>query len=136
MNDIERNIVEGLFKTREAIRETEEKLKAVKAEHENKISELCELLRSEGKDATARYEGLGWISTSKPQLYASYRKENQETIFKWVKKLNREDLIKENIHHTSFSAFVSELIGEGKTLPEEVSYYLKPTVKFYERTEK
>lgn len=131
--DAEHMLVKKLFKLRKAVSKADDALKALKRDYETGVSELIELLRANGKEATAKYEGLGFVSLGKPQLYASYKKDNQDTIFDWVKSLGREEIIKDSIHPATFSSFVSELLAENKPLPEEVSYYLKPNVKFYER---
>src|SRR3990167_6150821 len=132
--ELEQTLVEKLFSLRAEIAEKDSALKSIKSEYENGVSELVELLRSQGKEASAKYEGIGFVSLGTPQLYASYKKENQDDIFSWVKSLGRDDLIKDTIHPASFSSFVSELLGRSETLPEIVSYYLKPKVTFYDRS--
>lgn len=94
---------------------------------------LVELLTAQGKEATAKYEGLGFVSLTKPELYASCRKEYEEKLFAYLASIGRSDLVRASVHPRSLSGFVKELLEEGNTIPEFVSYYLRPSVKFYAR---
>lgn len=127
------DLVIKLRDTKRQKEEIENALKLVKEELIKTESLLIEALNAEGKEASARYEGIGFVSLSKPQLFASYLKDNEETVFEFVRSQGREDLIKPTIHARSLSSYVGELIERGEKVPEYVNYYLKPQLKFYER---
>lgn len=91
---------------------------------------IMELLDSESKERTAVYEGLGSISLTKPRVYASCKKENQESLFSYLRDVGREDLIKEGVHSGTLSTYVSEMLEEHKALPQCISFYLKTGVRF------
>lgn len=91
---------------------------------------LIELLESESKLRTAVYEGIGSISLTKPRVYASCNKNNQEQLFSYLHDEDRTDLIKETVNAQTLSTFVKEKLEEGQAIPECISYYLKQGVKF------
>lgn len=112
--------------------ELEESLKAAKAEYDKLEAALIEAMTANGQEATARYEGLGYVRMMKPRLYASFRKENEGSVFKFLEDSGRSDLIKPTVNASSLSSFVSELVEGGKEVPPVVSYYLKPSVRIFE----
>lgn len=95
-------------------------------------SALIESLQARDADATARYDGIGYVSLAKPRLYARFDKEAEPQVFEFLKTENRSDLIKETVNPASLSGFVGERLGEGKSVPEFIKYYLKASVRFYE----
>lgn len=97
-------------------------------EAENK---LLELMQVEGKESSARYEGLGFVTMMKPALYANYLKENEDQVFEYLRTIDRADLIKETVNTRSLSSFVKESLEKGVPLPEIITYYLKPSLRFY-----
>lgn len=92
--------------------------------------EIIELLEAEDKTRTAVYDELGSISLAKSQVYASCTKENQELLFSFLREVDRADIIKETVNAKTLSSFVKELIEDGTAIPECISYYLKPGVRF------
>jgi hypothetical protein len=64
-----------------------------------------------------------------PKLHASYTKEYEPQVFEIV-RAKEPEIIKETIHWSSFSKFVSGLIDEGKEVPKFVSYYFKQGIRF------
>ena len=90
---------------------------------------LIDALVSQDKTATAEYDGLGSAVLGKPMLYASCKIDNQPMLFSYLATEKRTDLIKETVNPKSLSAYVSELIESGKSIPDFISYYLKPKIK-------
>lgn len=127
------DLVKSVRDKRAKVAELNDLLKVLKQELNETEYKLIEALTAEGKESSARYEGVGFVSLSKPQLFASYLKENEETVFKFLQDSDRSDLIKPTVHAKSLSSYVSELIENGKEVPAYINYYLKPTLKLYER---
>ena len=119
-------------------KEAKEKLEQLKLqtseaqkEFDEAENKLLELMSAQGKDATAKYEGLGYVSVTKPMVYASCVKDNEGQLFEYLKKDGRSDLIKEAVNARSLSGYVKELIEQGNPIPEFINYYLKPGLRFY-----
>ena len=119
-------------------KEAKDKLETIKeaktlAEEEfaNAESQLIERLREEGKDATARYEGVGYIGISKPSVYASFLQENKVDLFKFLRSRKRQDLIQETVNTRSLSSYVKELLDSAKEVPNCINYYLKVSARLY-----
>lgn len=106
-----------------------EELSTAQAEFDEIENQLIETLQAEGKEATARYDNLGYATLVKPALYASVTKENEGLLFSYLEFLHRTDLIKQTIHPRSLSSFVKELLEVGKEIPPYISYYLKPSIR-------
>lgn len=94
-------------------------------------AELIDLLQAEGKERTAKYEGVGFISLMSPRVYASCLKDNEEELFSYLKGIGRDDMIRPTVNARTLSSLIKELIDEGKQIPECVNYYLKPSIRLY-----
>lgn len=92
---------------------------------------LMELLQANNATSTAKYDGIGYVSLAKPQLYASCKKDNEESLFVFLSSQGRDDLIRRAVNSRSLSGFVKELLEQGSKVPEFISYYLKPSARFY-----
>jgi|GEM_PF-941262 len=99
--------------------------------YEEAESRLIEYLESNSATATATYEGIGYAQLQKPRLYASCRQEDTHKLFDYLKEKDRADLIKTGVAPQSLSGFVSECVEGGETVPEFISYYLKPSLRLY-----
>ena len=111
----------------------EQQLEVAKAQLETTKQAILEMFETQDKERTATYDGVGFISRTKPRLYASCREENKPALFDYIREEGREDLIKENVNPQTLSSFVTELIENGKAVPECISYILKPGVRLYSK---
>lgn len=111
--------------------ETEEIAKKAKAEFDKIESELIEAMDASGIETTAKYEGVGYCRMMTPRLYASFLKENEDSVFKFLKVQKRDDLIKPTVHSASLSSFVGELVESGGKIPEFISFYMKKSIRLY-----
>lgn len=93
--------------------------------------QLIELLQEQGKNATARYEGIGYIGVNAPVVYASVIAEKKDSLFKFLRSRKRQDLIIKTINSRSLSSYVKELLDAGRKIPGSISYYLKVSARFY-----
>ena len=106
-----------------------EALKLAEDEYAKTESALIELLESNSAEASAKYDGLGYVRIMKPRLYANCKNEDQGRLFEYLRECDRTDLIKTAVPAQSLSSFVSECIDNGKQIPEYVSYYLKTSLR-------
>ena len=104
---------------------------AASKECEEYKSRLIEALTAQEKTATATYEGVGYATLVKPAVRASYQKENEQTVFDYLKSIDRADLIKVSINDKSLSGFVRERLEKGEEIPETINYYLQPQIFLY-----
>lgn len=111
------------------IKEDEKNAQAVFDERERK---LLDYLTESDKDATAKYEGIGYAMSVKPRLYASCVKADEPALFDFLKSKDRADLIKEVVQSGSLSTFTKELVENGEPIPECISYYFKNSIRVYE----
>jgi len=110
-------------KLTERLKEAQER----KNQHERT---LIDALTSKEATSTAKYEGLGCLTLTKPKVKASCRKEFEEDLFTFLRDNGYEDLIKESVHHSSLSSFVGGQLEDGIDLPEFITYYLHQGVMF------
>lgn len=93
-------------------------------------SKILEYLEAQGKKDTGMFPGLGKITVTVPRVYATCKEENKETCFAYLKQMERGDLIKETVNSMSLSSFTKEILESGQEVPDCISYYLKPSIKF------
>lgn len=115
----------------ERVEEYEKALELAKANMEQIKQSLLDLFESNGTERTATYEGVGFITRSKPRLYASCNEENKPMLFEELRATGREDMIKETVNPSTLSSWVSERLENGQPVPEFVSFVLKPGVRLY-----
>ncbi|GAG21648.1 unnamed protein product [marine sediment metagenome] len=115
----ERDLVIQLKNALAAKREASKALKNIEEEYNKAESALIELLESRNAKASAKYEGVGSFTLVKPRLHANSKIEDSDRLFQFLRESNREDLIKTRVSPASLSSFVSELVEEGKKIPEE-----------------
>lgn len=115
---------EKLYQLKEAITKAQTEFDAAE-------SQLIERLQEEGKEATARYDNLGYVGLTKPAVYASFVQENKDNVFQFLRSRKRGDLIQKNVNARSLSAFVKELIEQHRKVPSFINYYLKTSARFY-----
>jgi len=126
----EKDLVLRFKVTDKTVDDLELKLKTAKQDRNKAESALIEFLEANSAVATARYDGLGYAKMMKPRLYANCTKENEDQLFKYLKKIGREDMIKQTV--TGLNTFVSEFVETGEPVPEFIGYYLKTSVRIFE----
>lgn len=123
----ERELVLEYKLAKDEVDELEEKLKKAKDKFEKAQAQLVEELQSKGASQTAKYDGVGRISVLKPLIGA--RSLDEETLFEYLRKIGRDDLLKLTCHHRTLSAFVKERLEEGSEIPECIEYWFKPSTR-------
>lgn len=124
--------MELLLKFRDAslvLEKYDEGKKTAQAEYERAEAELIDYLQEKGATSTAVYDGVGSAVLPKPRLFASFLKENEATVFDFVKSCNEGELIKQTIPSPSLSSFVGRLIEDGKEVPGYISIFYKQSAK-------
>ena len=133
-SEVEKSLIVRLKDAKEKLKEATELKTAAEKKHDIAELELLNLMQAQEKESTAKYEGLGFCSLKKPVAYASCTVPNRPELFEYLKKIGREEMIKEIVSSGSLSTLVKGLLKEGKPVPECISYYLKTTVTFYDRS--
>lgn len=126
----EKEMVENYVRSRHAFEEANKKAAEYKDVMNQAEETLVNALVEKGALCTAKYDGLGRVQLSKPRLYANIRKEEQDTLFEYLKSNNEEYLIKPSVHPASLSSWVGRLLGEGKEVPPFISYIFKNSVTY------
>lgn len=116
---------------KDALEAAKEAAKAAQAEFDQAEKALIEHLTAIEADATASYDGIGYAKMTKPTVYASCLKENEDKLKETLRKIGRGDLIRETVNPRSLSALVKEQLEKGETPPAEVNYYLKTSIRTY-----
>ena len=127
----EKELVTSFRVQYELVDTIEKELESSKQALEKTKQALLDLFEAEGKERTATYEGVGFITRSKPRLYANCNEENKPQLFDILRQDGRQDLIKEVVNPSSLSSYVAELIDKGKPVPGCIGYVLKPAVRLY-----
>lgn len=117
--------------TQEFVTSLKAKLQDAQGELDKVSEEIRELMEAQDKKSTAKYEGLGYITLAVPYVRASYKKDNETVVFGYLEEVGRGDLVKQTVTSGALSSFVKGLLEEGKKVPEYISYYLQPNIRFY-----
>ena len=125
----ERDMVVNLIELREKKAVLTEQLAEVQDSLNKVESSIIESF-SDKEIKTIKYEGLGSIIIPKARLYASYQKENEDDVFKFVRDRGDGALIREAIHPSSLSKFVDTLLTSGREVPGIFEYYFKQGLRF------
>lgn len=116
-------------KTKAAATDAEKAFKIVKAE-------LINYLVAQEKAATARYDGIGFVSLTLPEVRAYVLKENEDKLFEFLKEKGYGAIIKPSVHHATLSNCIDEIrkaLKQGEQLPEYINVAELPNCKFYSR---
>ena len=127
----ERDLVLKFKKAKDKKSELETLLKEAKKEFDKIESRLIELLEDKSAEASAKYEGIGYVRVNKPRLYASCNVGDNEALFKHLIDVDQADMIKESVHPGTLSTYVKECIEQGNDFPEFVNYYFKTSLRLY-----
>jgi septal ring factor EnvC (AmiA/AmiB activator) len=127
----EQALVEKFAQAKEKLDSLKEQCSLAQKEFDTVEANLVELLQTEEKEATARYERIGYCSLSKPRIYANCKEENRTDLFKYLRAHKRGDLIKPTVNPQSLSTYVGELLASAKQVPDFIGYYLKTGVRYY-----
>lgn len=123
----ERDLLKEYIDARESLEELEEKTKKARERLDKAQQILVDDLQIRQASKTARYDGLGCVSLSKPIVGA--RALNEEQLFDYLKQIGRDDLLRLTCHHKTLSSFVKERLEEGRDVPEFIEFWFKPSVK-------
>ena len=117
----------------EAVEAMDARLEDAKKALEATKQALLDMFEQNGTERTASYEGVGFITRTKPRLYASCNEENKPALFDILRQAGREDMIKSVVNPSSLSSYVGELVDAGRPVPPVISYVLKQSVRLYSK---
>ncbi len=127
----ERDLLVELKTAKQRLDDVKEAQKDLQAAYDKAETEMVEHLTANQAEATGKYDGIGYAKMSKPRIFASCLKENEDKLKTYLTEKGREDLIVERVSAPSLSAYVGELVETGKPIPEIITYYLKTSVRIY-----
>lgn len=111
-----------------------EELKALCSDAFSKLEQttqkIIEYMEDTGASSTAKYDGLGRLTLTKPQLYAKFEEESRTEVFDFLRENGMSDIIKETVHHSTLSSFIASLIKDGKPIPAFISTSYRKNVRF------
>ena len=116
---------------REAYKAADDARKAAGEALDIAEGKLVEFMTDKDIKSTAKYEGIGFASLDRPELFARCNVPDQEKLFTLLNSVGRTDLIKSTVHHKSLSGFVKEMLEQGQAVPEFIQYGFKQTLKVY-----
>ena len=100
--------------------EKEAKARVIKIEED-----LITLMIDKDIERTAKYPDIGFVTLNKPKVRASCSEDNKYELFRYLKEIDREDMIKTSVHPSTLSSFIKDILAEGNKPPELISYYLQ-----------
>jgi seryl-tRNA synthetase len=136
-NERERTLVEKFGKLHKEVQGIAAALDEKKREFEDVEAELMDLLDDEGKKSSAKYDNIGHVTCVRPTPRASVIKDEDQTLFEYLKAADREDMIKTTVHPGTLSTYVKECLeaiirgDPGAQLPPGMTYYLDRRLSFY-----
>lgn len=129
----EKAMVERFKKAKEQVAGLKTALVDANKESLEAEQQLLDLLTEQSKERSAKYEGIGYVTVMPPQTFANYKKENEPALFEFLRSNDRGDMIKETVNSKSLSTLVKERIETGETIPECISYFLKTSLRIYDK---
>ena len=123
----ERKLVQEYVTAKEEVEKLEDNLKSAKDRFDKAQTLLVEELQSKGASQTAKYDSYGRITILKPLVGA--RSTSEDALFDYLKQIGRDDLMRLTVHHKTLSSFVKEMLEEGKSIPEFIEYWFKPSTR-------
>lgn len=127
----ERELVIAAKIAKEELEAAKEAAKTAQKAYDDAEAAIIEHLTTVNAEATASYDGVGRVQMQKPRIFANVTEANKDDLKAHLRKEGREDMIKETVATPSLSAYVGELIEQGKPIPEFIGYYLKTSLRFY-----
>lgn len=129
----ERELLVEYIAARDKLDKLKEELTETQKNFDEKENRLVTMLVDKEATSTARYEGVGFATLTKPRLFASYSKEYEQDVFRLIEEEGEKELVKLTVHASSLSGFIGRLIENGKGVPDFIQYYMKQGVRFYDR---
>ncbi len=122
-------LILALKRVREAKKIAKEEVDRLSKNEMQAEAELLQYLSDRGATKTATYDGVGSATAVKPRLFASCTAEMFDQLKQHLQAVGRTDLLKETVASSTLSSYIEELLMSGGTVPECVTYYLKPQIK-------
>ena len=124
----ERELAIDMREALQRLQEAKQEENNAQAAYDTAEHALLEWLEAEEK-TSIEYENIGKFSVKKPRLYASCKVENIQSLFTYLEKERRTDLIKTSVNANSLSTFVKEQVMAGVEVPDIINIWYKKGVK-------
>ncbi len=129
---LERELIQKYVELRALVAEINEQRKQAQQRLDDAEDKLINYMSDADIKATAKYEGIGHVTLTAPQVaWPRYNKDQEAEVFEFVKGRGEGAIIKQGIHPSSLRAFVKGLLDNAQPVPEFITYYLKPSIKLF-----
>lgn len=130
-NDDEKALLVKYLHAKENVKRLTAELKAATNIMDSAESNLMSLLEDDQKKATARYEGIGYVTIQEGATYASIEKGRADDVMRQVREMGRDDMIKTSIASSTLSSYVRDCLKMNMPIPDGVSFYRPKFLKTY-----
>lgn len=130
--ETEKELIQKFLEKKKTVEQLTELLKQSTKDRDDIEARIIKQLMDEGKQATARYEGLGHVCVVQGAAHASIQKGMSDAVKEHLRSIGREDLIKESIAATSLSAYVRECLQSNQEIPIGVTFYVPQFLRYFE----
>lgn len=98
-------------------------------EMQRAVLKLVEYMEDVGTTATAKYDGIGRVSMTKPILSAKFDEEHRSELYEYLRREGLSECIKETIHASTLSSIIRQKIEQGEPLPDFIQTSYRKDVK-------
>jgi len=123
----EQDLLQAVLEARQNVAEHESFLADAKEVEKNAEAALIEYM-DDHELKSFKSTILNCTAIRKQTLYVSVDKDKKDEAFRWIEEdCGRGDMIKPSIHNKTLTSFISELLKEGKSIPQGMfNYFFKP----------
>lgn len=130
--DIERTLVQQYLELYAISKKLEIQVLENKKSLENVEAELISLLDDEDRKRSGSFRGIGYVTLEKPSVKQAWIEVGKEEIlFDFLRQIDREDLIKTSVHHSSLSALINQRMRDNLPVPPGAGYIIKERLRPY-----
>jgi len=123
-----KELIQELSETRKLYKDTSDTLNDLKEKKTQLEVALFLALENAGLQNVKGEDGTTFYR--KEQLFASVKIQDKPRFFEWLRNHQMGDIIKEDVHPKTLTAFVKEQIEHGNELPDYVSTFTRDTIGY------
>lgn len=123
-----KKLIQELSAIRKTYKHTSEALDDIKEKKTQLEQTLFIALENAGLQNVKGEDGCTYYR--KEQMFANVKMEDKPTFFQWLRDNDMGDIIKEDIHFKTLTAFVKEQLEHENPLPKYVSTFTRDTIAY------